>query len=375
MSGRYQHYGWQVSPYSAKTRAYLKWKGIPFDDIAPSAMRMYSTIRRAVGRVIMPTVLSPDGTWMQDTSEIIDALEQQFPSPSTIPSGPRQRIASLLLELHGDEWLPILGMHTRWNIAENVQFARTEFGRSGFPGFPGPLQRRLTRPMADKMASYLPLLGVSDETIVGIESFGHALIGQLEAHFSEHPYLLGGRPCLGDLALFGPLWAHVYRDPGSTHWFEEAPSVRSWFQRLLEPEASEPAPFLAEDEVPASLDPIFRTLFAEQFVFLVDLVAAIDRYCDDNAGANRVPRSLGNHTFRIGGSQGSRRLITFSQWMAQRPLDAYSMLSDTEKTSVDAWLERVGGLEAMRLRVNNPFVRREFRMGLSKPAGSQADGG
>jgi len=373
MPDRHQHYGWQVSPYSAKTRAYLVWKGIPFDDVAPSALRLYFTIRRAVGRVIMPTVRAPGGTWLQDTSEIIDSLEQQFPTPSAIPAGPRQRIASLLLELHGDEWLPILGMHTRWNIEANNQFARTEFGRTGFPGLPGPLQRRLARPMADKMASYLPRLGVSDETIPGIESFGHALIGHLEAHLKEHPYLLGGRPCLGDLALFGPLWAHVYRDPGSTHWFAESPAVQSWFERLLQPDPAERQPFLPEDEVPATLTPVFRTLFAEQFVFLADLVAAIDRYCDDNEGATRVPRSLGDHTFCIGGHTGTRRLITFSQWMAQRPLEAYSMLSEPQRASVDAWLEQVGGLQAMQLRVNNPFVRREFKMGLRTPAGSQAN--
>ncbi|HCP45526.1 MAG TPA: hypothetical protein DIU15_05770 [Deltaproteobacteria bacterium] len=370
MPARHQHYGWLVSPYSAKTRAYLSWKGIPFDDIAPSALRMYFSIRKAVGKVIMPTVRTPGGSWLQDTSDIIDALELEFPSPSTVPPGPRQRLASLLLELHGDEWLPILGMHTRWTIPANEQFARAEFGRYGFPWLPGPLQQRMAKPMADKMASYLPVLGVSAETAPGIEAFGRSLIHQLDTHLSEHPYLMGGRPCLGDLSLFGPLWAHVYRDPGSRHWFDEAPAVEQWFERLLSPDPSQRGQFLPDDDVPDSLTPLFHTLFAEQFPFVEKLVDAIDGYCEAHPGATRVPRSLGNHEFTIGGHTGTRRLITFSQWMAQRPLDLYGSLDSDQRASVDEWLRHIGALEPMQLKISNPFVRREFTMGLRAPAGS-----
>ena len=103
----YKHFGWLVSPYSAKTRVYFRFKGLPFEDIAPSVLRMYRTISPAVGRVVMPTVLQPDGTWLQDTSDIIDALEHKHPEPSITPEGPRQRVASLLMELHADEWMPI----------------------------------------------------------------------------------------------------------------------------------------------------------------------------------------------------------------------------------------------------------------------------
>jgi glutathione S-transferase len=364
MPDRIQHYGWLVSPYSAKTRAYLKFKGVEFDDVAPTARKLMWTIRRAVGRPVMPTILTPEGEWMQDTSEIIDTLETRLGGPSITPTGPRQRLASALLELHGDEWLPTVAMHTRWNIPENTAFAKEEFGRCGFPYLPTVLSKRLTGPIADRMAGYLPILGVQAETIPGIERFLQQTVATLEAHLQVHPFLFGTRPSLGDFALYGPLWAHAYRDPGSKKFFEGAPAVIAWFDRLATP-TGESGAFLADDEMPTTLDPLFETLFAEQMVFVVALIDAIDAWCADNPDATRVPRSLGPHELTIGGCTGTRKFVTFTQWMAQRPYDVYAGLEAEDLTSVNAWLERVGGLQAMSRRIENRLVRRDFKMGLA----------
>ena len=366
----YKHYGWPVSPYSAKTRAYLRFKGVDFEDIEPGMLRLMQTIRKAVGRPIMPTVLRSDGVWMQDTSEIIDQIEADHPTPATVPAGPRQRVASLLLELHADEWLPTVAMFTRWSIPENKRFAEDEFGRYSFPHMPLPMSRRIARPMAKKMASYLPILGVGEETKPGIDTFLRDLIAKLEAHLGTHPFLLGTRPCIGDFALYGPLWSHCHRDPGSTHYFEAAPSVVDWFERLKRPSA-DPGAFLDGDQVPETLDPIFETLFAEQWPFIETLVEKIDKWCLENPGAKRVPRSLGNSDFTFGGHAGQRRLITFTQWMAQRPLKAYADLDSEGRAEVDGWLTRVGGQGKLTMAINNPFERKNFKVRLARPAGGQ----
>ncbi len=362
MHERYLHFGWPVSPYSAKTRAYFRFKKLPFDDRCPTVAELMLRIRRKVGRPIMPTVLTPEGEWMQDTSEIIDALERRHPTPSIIPPGPTQRVASLLLELHGDEWLPTSALHYRWNVTANAAFALDEFAAYGFPRLPRRVGRLLVRPFAEKMRGYRSIVGIHPETTSGIERFTETLIAQLETHLAEHPFLLGGRPCLGDFALFGPLWAHMFRDPGTTHLFAAAPHVRAWFERLVRPVGA-PGAFAPDDAVPDTLDPIFRVLFAEQFPFVRALVSAIDSWCDANPGAERVPRALGDHAFTIGGSAGQRRLVTFTQWMAQRPLAAYGALDDRE--AVDAWLARVGGRDAMQLEIRHPFERRGFHMRLA----------
>jgi len=352
---------WPVSPYSAKVRAYLRFKGIPFEERAPTSLRLLGRIRKAVGWAVMPTV-EANGEWLQDSTIIIETLEQRHPEPSITPPGPTQRVADLLLELHGDEWLPILAMHYRWNRPRNRAFAIDEFARYGFPRLPTLLGRLAVKSLAKKMQSYLPVLGVTRETSVGVEAFAEALIAQLDAHFAEHPFMLGSRPGIGDFAMFGPLWAHLYRDPGSTCLYDDAPNVRAWFNRLLQP-SGEPGEFLPNDEVPETLDGVFRTLFAEQFTFVRGLIDKLDVYCAEHPGATRAPRALGMHPFTVGGHAGMRKLTTYTHWMAQRPLEAYHSLQD--KAAVDHWLGRVGGLGAMRDAIRNPQQRRDFEMSLA----------
>ncbi len=352
------HYGWDVSPYSAKTRTYLRFKGIPHEDRHPTARTLLRTIAKAVGKPVMPTIHEPGpggGSWMQDTSDIIDALEARRPEPSIHPPGPTQRLASYLMELHADEWLPTVIMHTRWNYPDSTAFAIDEFAREGLPGWPRFVARRLIKPMADKMAAYRPKLGISEATVPGIEAYTKELIARLEVHFAAHDHLLGERPCLGDFALFGPLWAHVWRDPGTRAWFDEAPAVVAWLDRMQSP--GEPGAWPAADAVPETLDAVYRTMFEEQWAYLADLVRVIDAWAAEHPDATRLPRVLGDQEFVFGGCAGTRRLITFSQWMLQRALDVHAAADG----AADPWLERVGGLDAMRLRVTHRTRREDFK--------------
>ncbi|MBK7772608.1 MAG: glutathione S-transferase C-terminal domain-containing protein [Sandaracinaceae bacterium] len=221
--------------------------------------------------------------------------------------------------------------------------------------------------MANKMAGYRAVVGVTHDTIPGVERFTEQLIAQLEAHFRAHPFLFGTRPSIADFALYGPLWAHLYRDPASTYLFRDAPHVVLWFERLMSPLGRDGA-FLADDVVPPTLEPVLATFFAEQMPFVMALMDAIDTWCAAHPGATRVPRSLGEHPFVIGGAEGTRRLLTYTQWMAQRPMGAYAALSRTPRSEVDEWLRRLGGEDAVRALgrpVRHPFERRSFQMQLA----------
>lgn len=330
------HYGWLVSPYSAKTRSYLKYKGLDVRDVEPSVFQMMGMIQRAVGRVIMPTVRLPDGTWLQDSSVIIDHFEAATPEPTILPPGPTQRLASSLLEVFSDEWLPMAALYYRWSIPENVAFAKTDFARSGLPWVPRFIGRRLIASFAHKMESYLEVLGIDDTTSPGVVDTVQLVLSTLEGHLAQSPYLFGGRPSLGDFSLFGPLWAHLYRDPGSRHLFDETPHVRRWFDDLLSG-APVRGEFMADDEVSPALSPLFACVLTEQWPWIQTLVKAIDDHCTQHPSAARVPRALGEADFEIQGRAGRRKLITFVQWKAQRARDAYTEAAG----SADPWLRSV----------------------------------
>ena len=99
----------------------------------------------------------------------------------------------------------------------------------------------------------------------------------------------------------------------------------------------------------------------------MSLLDAIDTWCADNPDATRVPRSLGPHPLTIGGHTGTRKLATFTQWMAQRSVDTYEALEGAERDSADAWLDRVGGQGMKDLRIRNRQVRVDFKLVLEAP--------
>lgn len=227
-------HGWLVSPYTAKVRAMLAAKQIPFTDSTPSVLQLYTRIKPQVGRVIMPTARLSNGEWRQDSALMCDEIEEQHPKPSTKPAGAAQHLASLLLELHADEWMPMLALHHRWNLPPNADWASREFGRCAAPWLPWVVSARLVAPFAEKMRGFRKVQGVSSGTHAGIERSAATLIAHLETHFASgpHPFLLGGRPCRGDFSVYGPLWAHLYRDPFTRPLFDDAPAVVAWMQRL-----------------------------------------------------------------------------------------------------------------------------------------------
>lgn len=357
----YEFLGWPVSPYSMKTRAYLRFKQIPFRDRQPSIFELQTRVKRAVGHAIMPTVVTPEGSWWQDSTDIIDSLEARFPNPSITPSGPRQLLTSLLVELFADEWLPQVSLHYRWNFDENRDFAIREFGRLGLPGVPSWAARRIVDKLAgQRMRSYLPLVGVDENTIEGIEHTTRALLGGLDVHFGQHAYLLGDRPCIGDFALFGQLWAHLYRDVATTRLFDPHERLRRWILTMEKPSPN-PGTFLEADLVPDTLTPLLRTILAEALPFFLKVEAAVAEYRAQHPAEPRPPRRLGEAGFTVGGVTGTRSMLSYGQWMLQRPLLHYQGLEASDRRRVDDWLEPIGDPGLLRSEIRCPLQKKNFK--------------
>ena len=70
-------------------------------------------------------------------SAILDHLEAHHPDPALYPTDAVHRLATLLLEVLADEWMPLIAMHTRWNTGEtNRRFIHMEFGSGLLPKAP-----------------------------------------------------------------------------------------------------------------------------------------------------------------------------------------------------------------------------------------------
>ncbi|MGD8327140.1 MAG: glutathione S-transferase, partial [Sphingomonadales bacterium] len=293
MQDKHILYGAELSLFSGKARAYLRWKSIDFDEIPPSQDIYRNEIIPAVGYPVIPVVKTIDGTYVQDTTDIIDYFEKRVGGPSVYPDTPKQHLAALLLELYGDEWLVIPAMHYRWNY--NKQWVVREFGAALMPDAGEEAQLKLGEKVSAPFQGFVPLLGVTKETIPGIEKSYEALLGELDAHFSKYDYLFGGRPSIGDFGLIGPLYAHLYRDPKSGELMKKlAPKVGAWVERMQNPPTPLEGDFLPGDVIPDTLLPILKRAIREQFPVLKD---AAEKFTAWNAmhKDDPLPRAIGLH--------------------------------------------------------------------------------
>ncbi|MBL4870937.1 MAG: glutathione S-transferase N-terminal domain-containing protein, partial [Robiginitomaculum sp.] len=121
----YTLYAAPLSLYSGKARGYLRWKNVPFKEVLATREVYGSALLPRVGWPVIPVLVAPDDSTVQDTTDIIDYVEAREGGPSIYPTGPKQKLAALILELFGDEWLLIAAMYYRWTY--NEEFAYSEF--------------------------------------------------------------------------------------------------------------------------------------------------------------------------------------------------------------------------------------------------------
>jgi len=401
--------GCEHSYFSGKARAYLLYKGIPHELVTSDADVFGNVILPKVGWAVIPVVIE-NGDVIQDTATIIDHFEAVYPGiRPVLPTGTRQKIASSIMELMGDEWLKLAAMHYRWSFPEQLPYLAHEWDRaSNIRGHAtaGPEERRDNIRRAEELMSrfknVLPFLGVNKDTIPGVEATYLRFIELFNEHLKSHRYLLGNSPCVGDFALMGPLYAHLYRDPVPGKLMKlRAPHVAEWVERMnltTYPGFEKPHTvdttgtvhtteqkqgWLADDEIPSTLIPLLEMWFREHLPMLEQTVATFRRFVASTSGQaileKELPRSLGMSSFTIGGYEGKRACVTFDIWKLQRLLDTISSCPEEQASGFlkrfGTWGTRLSGINISDLRVTKRngvpnfkstlFLEKNFKHGMA----------
>ena len=403
----YRLFSAENSVFSAKVRAYLRFKqeqedlGAGFEDILVTPELISGLLLARSGSPALPQLEAPDGQWIQDSSAIIDHCEQAHRGSSVVPDAetrPRQRMAAYLIELLADEWLIVPACWERWYFSEDGRepshraYNEQQWGAIFGAGRDG-LSRRaagaeffesafgISHARTNPRGPFAGLiqLGCTDATVEAWQSSLHQLLQALEVHFGQHDYLLGGRPCLADFALLGPLYAHFYRDPVPgfalrvffpliCEWVERTNAegclnARRYGQKLygLGPDGSlvgreamsDAGDWLGDDTVPSTLDPILKAFFLEMWPVLRASMEALRGFIasDDHALGDELPRKTftaspgfeahqtGNGpltvAFEMGGVPARRMVVPNQIWMLQR-LEA--ALAEADGDVLASWL-------------------------------------
>ena len=159
----FQFYAAEISYFSAKVRPALRYKGIPYQEIAPSLEAYRDVIVPRTGLAFIPVVITPEDEALQDSSFILDELERRIPAPALYPATPVQRVVAYLIEVYADEFGLLPAMHYRWSFPESEAKAREDFAAASG-------NREAGQRFADRMKGTLPALGICPESIPAIEA-------------------------------------------------------------------------------------------------------------------------------------------------------------------------------------------------------------
>ncbi|MEM7016683.1 MAG: glutathione S-transferase N-terminal domain-containing protein [Pseudomonadota bacterium] len=358
-------YGGAFSLYTGRARSYLIKAGIDYREEPHASAHFYqSVLPKAGGRRGIPTIEFPDGTVIRDGLAIIDHFEQ-LNGHSFSPTTPKQRIVSRLLDAIGAEGLLRPCMHYRWNFdQDNGEFLlfhfQTIFAEEG-------AEQAAKDRMAFIKENVNPAWGVTPENHELIESLHLGTLKTLNAHFSNYPYFLGGKPCIGDFGLMAPLYGHLGRDPKPLSLMQHhAVRLFRWVERMNRPEpdagefANKEPVYLDNDEVPG-------TLIAALKHFAIDFVPesqaacdCINTWIDDNPDVpplTEVERGLGNCEFEVQGAKMSAAAQPFRFYALKRVQDEYDALDPTTQAEVDVLLSACDMREVLDMRLSRAMGR------------------
>ncbi len=251
----YRLFGAETSPYSAKVRSFLRYKGVEFEWIG----RSKATEEEFAALAKVPTVpllLSPNRPANQDSTSIIATLEADHLEPSAVPDDPACAALALILEDYADEWLNKLMFFNRWGQKPDREAAGERTMEQLLDGEVPRAKKKTRDQIVKRMRDRLPLVGVEKKNEKTLKPSFERFFVLLNAHLEKSLFLFGGRPSAADFAVAGQV-AQLLMDPTPNAWLQaQAPFVVAWSEFMESPKAG--GPFKPLSELDDTLLPLFR---------------------------------------------------------------------------------------------------------------------
>ncbi len=255
MADTYRVFGSELSPYSVKVRSYFRYKGIPHEWLIRSAATE-AEFQRYAKLPLIPLVVTPDGTALQDSTPIIERLEGVHPEPAIQPDDPVMAFLSALIEEYADEWGNKPMFHFRWFYPPDQDSAADRLARSMMPSVAEDAVVSAIATIKTRMVPRLAFVGSSAETKDVIEGSFRRQLAILEQHLETRPYLFGARPALADFGLYAQLYQCSTDPTPAAIMRAQAPRTLAWIARMLEPRAT--GGFEAWERLRPTLAPLLR---------------------------------------------------------------------------------------------------------------------
>lgn len=362
-------YGTPLSLYTGKARSYLIKNGLPYREVTPKTSHYENEVLPQAKLRMMPTLETADGVVIRDGAAIVEHFESQAGRPAS-PATPKQRILGRLLDVIGMEGLLRPAMHYRWNFPdENEAFLQHHFSAL----VPPQLDREATAAKGmGRMRAAAVAFGVTPENSEAIEARYLALMDRLDRHFAECPYLLGGRPSLGDFSLIAPLYGHLGRDPKPLALMQSrAVHLFRWVERMNRPEpdvgefveggvALAGDAFAANDEIPETLLEVLRQLsidFVPETLAAAEFINAWLAGQDELSAGTPLERGYGLAAFEVEGATIHALAQPYRFYLLSQAQAEFDALAAGERSQVEELLEKCQLLPVLSARLSRAIGR------------------
>ncbi|GBG29958.1 Serine/threonine-protein kinase ATG1a [Hondaea fermentalgiana] len=253
------------SPYSCKMRALLRYRRIPFRWVRTFGLMQgtdgdfwrekFPDLRAKV----IPVLVRPDGTYGNDSTPLIQDLEQLVPDPqrSANPAHEGDRFLSQVLEDFADEWGTKVMFAGRFKSPEDATFGAAwqlwqspEAAAAGIDPQVFAQRQRGRRDMVGAL-DWAPM----EETLREICRILSDMVKSGQA------FLFGDTPSAADFALYGQL-RQTIQDPLPAKIMYEFPMAWAWVWRVDDLSGFEPRAEVASAHTRTSATPAVKALLS-----------------------------------------------------------------------------------------------------------------
>jgi glutathione S-transferase len=364
-------WGANWSLYTAKVRSYLIKKGIDHIEICPSHPHFEQHVQSKIGHFTVPVLEYPNGAIISDSTDILYQLEKEYPENPIDPVNKTMASLAWFIHYFASEGSPRTFMHYRWSLttgAENEQdlaYVIDEFRRSS--NYPG-----------QTALDYLPVLGIVDGQKEIVEAFTEKLCDILQRHFLKYPYILGGLPSAADFGMIAPFYPHLGRDiSSSTRIKAKYPTVYRWIEtmnraQIMDQELWNIAPeYFEPDKLPDTVIELLELITAIYGPELIATANAFHQWLHEvperpagtivtvsEGKSNHQP--LGMIEYDQMGKRYKRMALLDPLIRHQDMAEKIAQMNESELTSYQEIMQRVGGQAMLELTLERPMVRDDF---------------
>ena len=330
---RYTVYKLDVSYFSGKLEAYLRYKEIPHRPVE-CTMENMNEVGRKTGTRKVPAIEMADGKWLFDTTPTIRWLDEQHAEPPVFPDDPALRFIALLIEDYGDEWLWRPAMWWRWV----PKASRVTLGRR----IASLYSKHLAIPIGfyfgrRQLHEWLWGDGVDKRNSHDVRDMLFRELDFLEPLFEEQPFILGSHPSVADFGYFGSFFRHFGNDPISAEVMRrQGPNTYEWLSRLWNARHS---------KLDKTMD--WQWPLEDYWQPLLERIAKdYLPYLHQNAIAFSQRRKRFDYQ---GNSLSFRQTVTtnYRVWCRQELQREFSLLSAEDQKKVERPFAPAGGLDAL----------------------------